>query len=237
MLKTARLFTTALMLAAAPAWAEEYKPDDMVTFNLAAEGWVTTTTARVTVNVDAAMTGAAAGNMRGEMQKAVNGLAKAEWRLISFSRSQDSSGLERWNASFEARVPESDLAGIHDTAKKASKAGMQLTVNDIAFDPTLAETETVKAKLRTDLYKQANEQLAALNAAIPGRQYRISALTFGAPGSFVPPMAPRPMMMKAAAMGGAEGMAVASDSSMARAEKITQDVQVIFSAVAPVAAK
>jgi uncharacterized protein YggE len=233
-------FLLALMLTCAtvPACAEDgYKPDDQVAFGLSAEGWVTTTTARLTVNVDAAGAGSASGSMRDDMQKAVSNLVKADWRLTNFSRSQDQTGLERWNASFEARVPENQLGGIHDTAKKLSKAGMQLTVADIAFDPTLAESEAVKAKLRGDLYKQINDQLAALNTAFPSRQYRVSAINFGSMG-MTPPMMPRPMMMKATmAVAAMDGMAGGGEEPMERAQKITQQVQVVFAALPPVAAK
>ena len=238
MTKAPRLLLALLLLCAAlPAQAEEgYKPDDQVAFDLSAEGWATTTTARVTVNVDAAGAGSTSGTMRDDMQKAVNNLVKTEWRLINFSRSQDQTGLERWNASFEARVPENQLGGIHDTAKKLGKAGLQLTIADIAFDPTLAEIETVKAKLRADLYKQIGDQLAALNTAFPGRQYRVGAINFNSMG-MPPMMPPRPMMMKAtmAVAGGAEGMDYAAP--MERAQKITQQVQIVFAALPPVAAK
>lgn len=236
--KTARLCMTVLLLGAStPLWAEEAKPDDHVSFNLMAESWVTTTTARVVVTVDAAVAGSAAGGMRAEMQKAVSAVAKADWRLTSFTRNQDATGLERWNASYEARLPENDLAGLHDSAKKASKAGLQLTVNAIAFDPTLAEIEATKAKLRTDLYKQANDQLATLNSAIPTRQYRISALDFAENG--MPVMPPRPMMMaKTVTMNSmASPGAADSEDSMEHAEKIVQQVQVTFAALPPIAGK
>lgn len=236
----------ALLLCgvAMPALAEEAKPDDRVTLSLQAENWVTTSTARVVVQVDAAVAGSGAGSMREAMQKAVEGVVKAEWRLTGFSRGNDATGLERWNASYEARVPESALGGIHDTVKKASKAGMQLTVSEIAFDPTLAETEAAQAKLRTDIYKQANDQLTALNTAIPGRQYRIGAIDF-MPQGIMPPMPvmmARPMMGRVATMAaGSSGMAEAdmavSAPEMQRSQKIAVQAQVTFNALPPVAGK
>lgn len=239
-LRSATLSLAAFLFSTAPVQAEEgYKPDDRVSFMLSTEGWATTTTARVTVSVDAAVSGAAAGNARAEMQKAVGTIAKADWRLTDFSRSQDTTGLERWNASFEARIAESELGGIHDAAKKASKAGMQLTVQEVAFDPTLAEVEAVKARLRADLYKQANDQLATINATIPGRAYRITAIDFM--NNHMPTMPPvmRPMAMaKNMAMTASAGVAMAEDGeNMQRAEKIVMMAQVYYGAVAPVAGK
>lgn len=244
----ARLCLALLLCGTAlPAIAEdEAKPDDRVTLSLQAENWVNTSTARVVVQVDAAVAGSNAGTMREAMQKAVNDIVKAEWRLTGFARGADATGLERWNASYEARVPESALGGIHDTVKKASKAGMQLTVNEIAFDPTLAETEAAQAKLRADIYKQANDQLAALNAALPGRQYRIGAIDFmpsqGVMPSPVPMMMARPMMGRAMAMSATAGGAPEADMAMEapemqRSQKIAVQAQVTFNALPPVAGK
>ncbi len=240
----------ALLLSgtAMPVVAEEVKLDDRVTLSLQAENWVNTSTARVVVQVDAAVAGSNAGSMREAMQKAVNDIVKTEWRLTGFSRGTDATGLERWNASYEARVPESALGGIHDTVKKASKAGMQLTVGEIAFDPTLAETEAAQAKLRADIYKQANDQLAALNTAIPGRQFRIGAIDFVPSQGMVPPPMPmmmaRPMMGRAVAMSAAssggmtEGTDMAAEApEMQRSQKIAVQAQITFNALPPVAGK
>lgn len=243
----ARLCLALLLCGVAmPALADEAKPDDRVTLNLQAENWVTTSTARVVLQVDAAVAGSNAGSMREAMQKAVEAVVKADWRLTGFSRNSDATGLERWNASYEARVPESALGGIHDTVKKASKAGMQLTVGEIAFDPTLAETEAAQAKLRNDIYKQANDQLTALNTAIPGRQYRIGAIDFMPSQGIVPAMPmmmARPMMGRVAAMSaGSSGMAESTDMAaeapeMQRSQKIAVQAQVTFNALPPVAGK
>ncbi len=151
---------------------------DSVTFTLSAEDWIATRTARVAINVEAAVSGNAASTARSDMLKAVESLGKADWKLTSFSRSQDQTGLERWSAGFEARLPENALGGLHDAAKKAGRAGLQLTVASIDFSPTLDETESARAALRTRIYKSAAEQLASLNASLPGRNYRIAGITF-----------------------------------------------------------
>jgi hypothetical protein len=216
--------------------ADDFKPDDLVTLDLTAEDWVKTATAKVIVNVDAAVAGTSASTMRSEMQKAVEAIAKTDWRLTGFSRNQDPTGLERWNASFEARLPESGLGGLHDLAKKASKPGMQMTIADIAFDPTTAEREAVKAKLRGEIYKQANEQLAILNGAIANRSYRIANISFNGSG-WSPRQVMQPML-KAQAMAYTDAVAGGAPevASMERSEKITLQAQIVFAALAPVAA-
>jgi len=219
----------AVTLVSLPAKAEDVfpKPDDRVIFDISGEDWVMTKTAHVAVNVEAAVSGSNAGSMRTDMIKAVNDLSKGDWRLTSFNRGQDQTGLERWSATFEARLPENQLNGIEDAAKKASKAGMQLTVSSIDFSPTLDEMEAARGALRAKLYKSALDQLAALNAAIPGRTYRIGLINFSGSGDEPMPRAMRgPMLM------GANASAPAASPPMERAEKIAQTAHIIL-AVAP----
>ena len=230
-----RKFLLPALLALAlsvPAFADETpKPDDRVAFDLSAEDWAMTKTARVTANVEAAVSGSNAGTMRADMLKAVQGLAQGDWRLTGFNRGQDQTGLERWSASFEARLPESALGGMADSAKKASKAGMQVTVGDVDFSPSLDETEAVKANLRTEIYKKAAEQLAALNTALPGRNYRIADIEFSDNGM------PTPRLMRAPVAMAMMNSSVASDSApdMQRSEKIHVSARVILAAVSPTA--
>lgn len=197
------------MFLTTPAFAQDYAPDDIVQLDLTTEGFVTTQTANVTATVDAAITDDKAATARAEMQKAVNDLAKptgSEWRLTGFNRSQDQTGLTRWQATFEARVAEAALAGINDRAVKASKAGMQLRIINMDFTPTLAETEAKRAELRADLYKRALEELTRVNAQLPGRNYRLLSVDFSGAGRPMP--FAQPMMMKAQRM---EAMAMAAD--------------------------
>lgn len=223
----------ALVLSNAAAYADEPKNlQDTVTFTLSSEDWVSTKTARVIINVEAAVNGATAGTARADMLKAVEGVAKADWKLTGFSRSQDQTGLERWSASFEARLPENALGGIHEAAKKAGKAGMQLSIAEIDFSPTLDETEAARATLRTKIYKSASEQLATLNATLPGRSYRIAEITFldaGMPQIYTMKAMSMPNR-RMAAMATSAGAPPESDAAMAmqRSEKISVSAAVVF---------
>lgn len=232
---------SVLLLAPVAVRADEApKPDDHVVFDLAAEDWVTTKTARVTVNVEAAVSGAGAGTMRADMIKAVNGLAAGDWRLVSFNRNQDSTGLEHWSASFEARLPETSLSGLGDNTKKSSKAGMQLSLGDIDFSPTLDEVEAVRSNLRTQLYKKIADQLTALNGALPGRGYRVAEIDFGGEDGMVvaqPMMAPGSNMMGAPAPMPRMITSLASGeaTSVERSEKITLSARVVMASLPPAA--
>ncbi len=219
-----------------PAAADEPKPDDRVIFDLSVEDWVTTKTAHVIVEVEAAVNGATAGDTRTDMIKAVDDLAKVDWRLTTFNRSQDQTGMERWSALFDARLPESDLSGLIESAKKLSKAGLQLTISSIDFSPTLDEMETLRGQLRSRIYKMANEQLVALNGALPGRNYRISVISFTGDENASP--MPRVVRGQAAmsmlARADSDGSAIGSSSTaapMERSEKIVMQARVILAAL------
>lgn len=151
---------------------------DSVSLNLSAEEWVKTETALVTLVVDIAGNGNG-GTVRADVLKAVAGIAdRAEWRIVAMNPQSDSAGLERWQAQLQARLPESQLAALGDRAKKASKPGLQVRVDNIAFDPTLAETEATRGALRDQIYAQVNAELKRLNAAFPGRTYRVGKIEF-----------------------------------------------------------
>lgn len=221
---------TMVLLSSAARAEEAPRPDDRVIFDLSGEDWVMTKTAHVSVNVEAAVSDKNAGTMRADMIKAVNDVAKGDWRLINFNRSQDQTGLERWSASFDARLPENQLNGLGDNAKKLSKAGMQLSIGDVDFSPTLDEMEAARGALRAKLYKQVNDQLAALNTALPGRNYRIAVINFSGTGD-EPLLAPMPKVLRGQANMMMATAAAPAAAPMERAEKIILNVHVIFAAL------
>lgn len=234
------LLLLALLLPTMAFAGEEPKPDDVIAVNLSTEGWVQAKSARVTVSVNAAVVGDKASGTRDAMIKTVSDLAsKTEWRLTSFNRGQDQTGIEQWSAIFEARLPETDLGGIHQKAKAASKAGMQVAVQSIDFTPTLAEYEAVRTELRKNLMLQASKELETINGTYADRKFRISQISFGGAG---PIMQPQVMMMKRGMVQSmmAEASAPQMDGvvngsgGIETSQKIDMSASVTFAALAPV---
>jgi hypothetical protein len=230
-----RFFAIALALSLATPLATAQTvvnphPDDTVSLALTVEDWVQTQTVRTVLAVDAAFPGADAGKVRGEILGAVKKLAEgADWRFTRFDHNDDASGLERWNATLEARLPEAQLSGLSDRAKQASKPGLQITFQQADFSPTLAETEAAKAKLRGDMYKKINEALTQLNQAEPDRKYRVMHVNFN--DNMVTSRPANNLMMAAApAMRAKAG---GEDESFERSEKLQLNANVTFAAVAP----
>ncbi|QQR69343.1 MAG: hypothetical protein IPI58_01275 [Alphaproteobacteria bacterium] len=242
------LLLSAMLLAAAPMTGHAEvivadKQDDQITLPISVEGWVVSKTARVMVNVSMAVEGGKAGSARDAMSKAVQGLAQGEWRPVGFSRSQDNTGLERWDVQYETRLQESVLGGIHDRAKSASKAGMQISVGGIDFSPTLEEMEATKLELRRKLYARAQQELEAANASLPGRSYRIAEMGFeGLSGGAMMARGARAMMMKSmsASDESAPMMAAApapSGSDMSTSQRLTMSANLVLKAVPPAATR
>jgi hypothetical protein len=219
-------------LCAAPALAQQFAPNpiqDQVVFNLAVEDWVPTQTARVVLNADAAIQGADAGKTRDELLGAAKKTGAGDWRIVRFDRSTDQAGLERWSASLETRLAESALGGLADRAKQNSRPGLQLTVAQIDFTPTLAESEAARAKLREALYKRASEELQRLNAVATDRKFRLARIDFGTVQTQPRPLAARNMTV--AAEPGAEFKAAGAEMELS--QKATMQANVTFSANAP----
>jgi hypothetical protein len=216
-----RLVLLVFLLLAAPAQAQvpPPRPDDEISLTLRAEGFVETDTARVSVAFDTALEGAGLAAMRDRLKAVLDGLASgAEWRFIRFDRVVDPAGLERWRVEAEARLPETALAGLADKAREASKPGLQVRLAAIDFTPTLEERQAGYAKLRAQLYGEAEAELARIKSAIPDRPYRIKRVTFqedGQPPRPIPLGAQMRAEPQAAAMAQAP-QAFAAEPSVAR---------------------
>jgi len=221
----------ALFLAlSAPAPTQVPPPVmDQVVLDLTAEDWVGTETARVTVVADAAASGADAGSQRTELLNAMKGLvADADWRIVRFDRSTDQAGLERWRAVAEARLPEAKLGGLADKAKRVSRPGLQLRIGAIEFTPTLAETESVRARLRAEIYAKAAGELKTLEYNFPGRSFRMGNIDFAEQ-----PVAPYARRTREDVPAMAMAAPAADEAPVNVSEKLVIRARIVLSAVAP----
>jgi hypothetical protein len=188
-------------LAASPALAgsgANWGRQDTISIELRTEGWVETQTAKVMALLDISLKPEEAGMARIEVQKALDELApKADWHITGFNRNEGASGLEQWQVTAEARMPESDLGGLRETARGLSQPGRQVRILGIDFSPTLAEQEATLTALREDIYRQAQAELERVRALWPDRDYRIHVIDL-VPGGMTPPQ-PAPKMMRAEA--------------------------------------
>lgn len=179
------------LLFALPAWADiDLGPLlNKVTLQLQSEQWVTTETALVYAGVNAAVTDQSMGSVQADVVNKLKQLSdKGEWHIISFNRQLDQSGLERVQITAQARLPQSELSGLRDKAKKISKPGETYTIDNVLFKPSDEEIQQANTALRADLYKQAKNEIDALNKTYPEQKYYLYSIDF-----LSSPISPMPM--------------------------------------------
>jgi hypothetical protein len=192
------------MICSIPAWADvDYSTLlNKVTLQLQSEQWVTTKTALVYVSANAAVTDQGIANVQADVMNKLKQLSdKGEWHIMTFNRSLDQSGLESIQITAQARLPQTELAGLRTKAKAISKPGETFTIDNVQFTPSEDEYRQANSILRNNLYQQAKAEIDALNKVYPDQKYYLYSIDF----INVNPVAPAPMvnnvyMEKAAAV-------------------------------------
>jgi hypothetical protein len=150
-----------------------------ISYQSTVEKWATTSTAKVTVSMDAMLDKVGLSNINSYVVTNLNKIATdAGWHVTQFNRSQDKSGLETLHVEAEARLPQAALAGLRDKAKSISKSGETYTVGEIDFMPNLQEMENTHAAARAEVYAQIKEEIARLNALYPDQHYFLHQVDF-----------------------------------------------------------
>lgn len=167
---------------------------DKVLFQVAAKQWVTTQSALLGVSINATLDNADLVKARADIMTRLNKIAKGDWHLTQFDRSQDSSGLEKLYVQAEVRVEQNALTDIYQNAKSVSVPGAKYEVVSVDFKPSLEETQAVLAKVRDQLYQQVNDEIARLNKAYPAQNYSVSNVVFVSGDN--PPVQPRAYQAK-----------------------------------------
>lgn len=202
-------------------------PLNQVQLTLSAETWAKTSTARVTVTVEAVLNQSALGNMHKNIeQKLIKISNAAPWHITTFDRQKDKSDLERLTVVAEARLPESALVDARQHAKDLSKEGEKYSISSIEFVPSLADMEAAKQSVRDQIYAQAKTELAKLNALYPEQHYFLFLVNFNPENPT--PIVTRQDMRMSAAMEKADAVASVTVSDLVQ---IT--AQVLFAAKLP----
>lgn len=207
-----------------PAWSATNVEAllNTVTLRLNAEQWVTTKTALVTIGINVSVSDNDLGKAQSRILDKLNQLNKTDWHILSFDRSQDQSGLEKIQASAQARLAENALAGLRDKAKEISKPGETFTLDNVQFVPTEDEIRSANAVLRGNIYQQAKTELDQLNKMYPDQKYYIHQI------NFVSDVVPAPMMQ--AKMNAISMASTGSNAALDVGDKLRISAVVIVSA-------
>ncbi|MHB1948235.1 MAG: hypothetical protein ACYCQI_08985 [Gammaproteobacteria bacterium] len=173
-----------------PVWADISLDPllNKVTLQLNAEQWVATKSALVNVNINASVNDTTIEKVHSQVLDKLNRIAKGDWHILSYDRSQDKSGLESIQMIAQARLLETDLGGLRDKAKAISKPGETYTIDVVQFTPSEDEVRDANNALRANIYDQAKAELARLNKAYPEQKYSVHDI------NFVTEAMPAPMM-------------------------------------------
>lgn len=151
---------------------------DKISFQVSAKQWVTTQTALLSVSVNVTLASADLIKARTDIMDRLNKIAKGDWHLVEFNRSQDSSGLEKLYVRAQARIKQEALTDIYKNAKSVSVPGVQYEISSVDFKPSFTETQEVLTQIRQQLYQQVNDELARINKTYPGQNYSVSNVIF-----------------------------------------------------------
>ena len=193
------LVFVSCMLMTTMAWADSDWSAllNKVNLQLSAEQWVTTQTAKVSVTVNAAVTGKGIDNIQNTILGKLKQLSnKTEWHIVSFNRYKDKSGLENVSIQSQARLPQSDLGALRTKAKSLSRPGETFKVSSIQFTPSEQEVRDANTALRNNIYMQAKKELDSVNKHYPDQKFYIHDVVFSSSPA-VRPMANKAVMRSA----------------------------------------
>lgn len=170
------------LLIVSPVWADGDQQDSLlnrVSLRMTAEQWVTTKTALVTIGVNVGVSDVGVEKIQDEVLGKLGKISdQGTWHIVSLDRTQDQSGLEKIQIMAQARLPSSALSGLRDKAKAISKPGETFTLDGLQFTPSEDEFRAANIELRSNIYKQAQEELDRLNKAYPTQKYYIHNIDF-----------------------------------------------------------
>ena len=190
---------------------------DKIDFQVTAKQWVTTKSALLTVNANMTLSNADLVKARADIMSSLKKIAPGDWHLLSFDRSQDSSGLEKLFVQAQARIDQGALTSIYSNAKEVSKPGAQYAINAVDFKPSLEETQAVLVAVREKLYQQISDELARINKAYPLQRYSVNQVVFVDGETPVPP----PVNYQAKAMNSMTMLRVPAAASLTVSNELT----------------
>lgn len=173
---------------------------DKIVFQTSAKQWVTTQSALLSVNINVTLNNADLVKARADIMSSLNKIAKGDWHLLEFDRSQDNSGLEKLYVQAQVRVNQNSLTDIYQNAKSVSKPGAQYTINGVDFKPSLEEVQTIRAAIRKQLYQQIGEEIERINKVYPNQNYSVNNIVFADGDNPQPPVAYQAKTMNAMVM-------------------------------------
>jgi hypothetical protein len=197
----------------------------VIQFN--AEQWVISKTALVTVGVNATLNAGGLDKIQDEILKKLSDISsQGDWHIVSFDRSQDSSGLDKVVISAQARLPNGSLSALRDRAKSLTKPGETFTLDNITYTPSEEDLRQANTDLRATIYAQTKDEIERLDKMYSDQHYYVHDVDFVRE---VTPISPMPMAGNYMAMRAMP--ASSSSSNLAVGDKLTITATVVLAAL------
>lgn len=151
---------------------------DTISMTVSEEQWVKTNTAKLSVSINASLNNKNIASFREKLMSNLTVIAKGEWHMSEFRRSQDSSGLQKLYAKASVRLKQNMLTNVYEKAKTVSKAGLQFRVDNIDFTPSLKEMNSARMQLREKIYHKMTAEIKQLNQIYPNQSFSLHRVVF-----------------------------------------------------------
>lgn len=168
--------------------------------SLSAEGWVTTQTAVVHIQMTAVPQEGREDKTRARVFETLETLAAdADWHVTRFQQSIGQAGLTTWTVGAQARVTGAAVNDLTRAVKKASEPGFQVRLNGISHTPSLAERMAARMKTRAEIRQMAARE-AALLSETGDQSWHVVSINFAPLSSPAGPQMLRSMAIQAESM-------------------------------------
>lgn len=183
-MKKVSCLVSGIFLIAGVVHAKADKPVelDKISMVLSSKRWVTASNAKIEVSINATLNQTSVVEIRRDILKNLDIIAKGQWHIVQFNRSQGSSGLEDLYVKATSRVAPELLTDTYAQAKKVSKPGVQYNITNIDFAPSFADVKKAEAAVRQDLYQKIKQEVKQLNEIYTKQHYSVHKIVFTSSG-------------------------------------------------------
>lgn len=164
---------------------------NQVSMNFTAENWVNSDNSLVSVVISASVPADKVDQVTNTVKsKLANASGKQDWRLVNLSRNESNSGLISLSATAVSRLSNNELGKLQTSLKTLNQPGEKYEIGNIDHTPDQSTINQSQAELRNKLYTQINQELKALNTALPNASsgYQIHKINFNSSSKIIQPV-------------------------------------------------
>lgn len=174
----ALLFNTSVFALSFPDHVES--PGlNVISYQQQVEKWVTTSSAKVTLSVNVTSSEKKFDVVQQRIMKKLEALSEGkQWNIYQFTLTKDPAGLESLNWQLSIRLPLTIVNNLKQKIDALSEPGEQYKIQNIDFQPSLAEKQKMTEELRQQIYNQVKLEIKRLNSLFSQGQFFVHTINF-----------------------------------------------------------